>query len=253
MTVRRQPTLRIIGSLGDGESMRISGHQGPWARLSTRGWIHTSYLVDAATDLRRRIAQLLGSPEVRSISFGLAGVRINGALYGRVAGHIMDTSWPYTVRITTNPSFLPVSRTTGRRVAGMYSRVDRGRSGQNTLFLRGRDVLSTDEDRSTLVHECAHIIYDMLRVPCVGMDIEAAAFVTETWYLINLRGPNPAAAKPALVEVTRDVMARSDGPGSPARITQAERHRLHRSLIQIGYQCETARYARPDGLQRHVD
>ena len=246
---------RVLGSLEDGERVRIVGHRGAWGELSTRGWVHTAYLVDAQTELRGRIAQLLRSRECQGINFEMAGTRVTGRLYGRVASHVLDTSWPYKIRITTNPAHLPISRTTGRRVAGMYTMRPTSGGGENTLLLRGDDFLARDEDRATVVHECAHIIYDVLRVPCVGMDMEAAAYLAETWYLIDLRGPNPSAAKPAVLEVAREVWARSGGPGSPpVRVTQAERHQLHRALVDIGYRWErTGNYGRPDGLQRHLE
>lgn len=184
--------------------------------------------------LRQDIATILTSRECQHINFELRGVLVTGALFRRVANTILNTQPPVPIRIATNPAM--VSRTS----IAEYSSYD------DTLYLRGANIFTGVADIATVVHECVHIIGDIRRAIVVGMDDEAAAFIAQTWYMINCGASSQA--DPNMLPIVTNILSRSGGAGSPASVTQAERHDMHRILLGYSYTWQNTRYGRFDGV-----
>ncbi|HEY0037263.1 MAG TPA: hypothetical protein VGB66_11275 [Longimicrobium sp.] len=118
------------------------------------------------------VRRVLRSAPARRIDFVCQGVRVNGALFERVASAVGSADARNSVSVA-------VDATMDRGTGAYYHPLT------NALFLRD-NVLSGDRDEVSVLHECVHCAFDLdRRVHWRWFGQEACAYIAGAAYAIH--------------------------------------------------------------------
>ena len=126
--------------------------------------------------MRNKIIRILRNTDTQRINFGFTAtdgdsVKINGASFRRVADAIEKND--IKVRFGGVPHGV-----------AKYSAWLDGKSAGNTIYIGKANYSSRDFD-ALMVHESVHAFFDLTRTSIQWVDNEAAAYVSQGFYLRN--------------------------------------------------------------------